>query len=1589
MTDFYDILGDIRSSALDEHAKGKKFETLTRKFMMADPVFSARFERVMRYTDWEGRPNDQDVGIDLIGVERDSGELCAIQCKCYEDDAYINLSDIATFFTALGKQAFDSGLIVTTSSNWSAKATEALIDTTKPTQRIDTSYFSSSDVDWNTFLPDNEDLLHLLPKKELRPHQQRAVADVLQGFTTKDRGKMIMACGTGKTFTSLRLAEQVLPAGGSVLFLVPSISLLSQTLREWMADRTLPMKAFAICSDSKVGKKRDDEDDMTTSDLAYPATTNATKLVENFHLRTKDFQGLTVFFSTYQSLEVIAKAQTEGLPGFDLIICDEAHRTTGASLKNDKGSHDESAFVRVHDNSFVAGVKRLYMTATPRVYGEAVKAKAQQADALLASMDDERLYGPEFHRLMFGQAVAEGLLADYRVITLSVSEEFVAKLMAETPGDMLDLPLDDVARIIGCYNGLAKNADGVEQFAADPAPMQRAVAFAKTINASKEFASQAASVINELLLTESDSTSPRLEVHHVDGTQNVLKRNAELEWLKAPVRPNTVRLLSNARCLSEGVDVPALDAVLFLSPRNSVVDVVQSVGRVMRKSEGKTYGYIIIPVAVPDFADAQAALDVNDRYKTVWQVLQALRSHDERFSAMVNKVELNKALGTQTIFIGGDNGGDENPGPSGGEAPRQRVFNMGDLPGWGDAILAKLVSKVGQKTYWEDWAKDVADIVQRFQTRITALVEKGSAEQRAEFEAFVKGLRSVINPSVTEAAAIEMLAQHMVTKPVFDALFDDYTFSNSNPVSQVMEKMLVTLEGASLDSETESLSKFYASVRQRVEGIETAAGKQQIIKELYDKFFQGAFSVTADKLGIVYTPVEVVDYMIHAVERVLNTSLGASLGDKGVHILDPFTGTGTFITRLLGSGLISAENREHKFRYELHANEIVLLAYYIAAVNIEETFHGDGETDTYIPFDGLVLTDTFQMTESGVRNQLSGGVFAGNSERAEQQLAQPIQVIISNPPYSVGQERDGDGDANERYPDLDKRVSETYKSKTTATNTKALDDSYIRAFRWASDRIGDQGIVCFVSGGGWLIGNAMDGMRRSLVNEFAEIYVLDLRGNQRTTQGEKSRREGGQTFGSGSRTAVTITLLVKKKCHTGPGTIHYHDIGDYLSREEKLAKLVEFAEHGPEWTTIVPNEFSDWINQRRSDFGQLAPLGDENAKGKESDAIFTTFSAGVKSGRDTWAYSFSPLTLQESMTKLIDTYEAVRRVTEAGGDQSRIPQTAKDIKWDRELSAAVKKGKQAAFSLDNLVVSQYRPFVRNYFYYDRLYNQMSYQMPKLYRKDQPSPRAIVVSGVGSSSGFSALMVDCVPNLHTLDSDQVFPEFWFDDAEVSGGLFENSAYGPQRKEGISTWAVEQFSSATGRAVDREEIFFYVYGILHSDQFREAYEDNLVKERPRIPLPKDAAQFEAFSDAGRKLADLHLNYETVEPFPLEEVCSRPELDPLDLYRVQKMRFPKGQGVKDRPISIIYNEYITLSGVPDEAWGYMLSGKAALYWIIDRYQVKKDKESGIMNDPNEFSEDPRYIIDLVKRIVTVSVETLEIVRNLPILDFAETEK
>src|SRR5699024_6186237 len=626
---------------------------------------------------------------------------------------------------------------------------------------------------------------------------------------------------------------------------------------------------------------------------------------------------------------------------------------------------------------------------------------------------------------------------------------------------------------------------------------------------------------------------------HVDGTMNALTRNAALSWLKADAEPQEVRILSNARCLSEGVDVPALDSVIFFNPRNSMVDVVQSVGRVMRKSPGKDYGYIILPVAIRPGVPPAEALNDSKQFRVVWQVLNALRAHDDRFNAIINSIDLNHGdisdLPVETDHTGPLAGDEQSPA----ELETQQV--LFSLEQWQEAIYTKLVDKVGTRTFWEDWADDVAEIAQAQILRINALLDHASPKIQAEFKTFVAGLRANLNDSITEDEAISMLSQHLITAPVFDALFAEHNFVSQNPVAQVMTRMADALADRDLDAETVPLESFYRSVRVRASQVTSASGKQTVIKELYERFFRKAFRKQADALGIVYTPIEIVDYMLRAADELSKQHFGKGLTDEDVHILDPFTGTGTFMVRLLQSGLIDPHDLARKYASELHVTEVMLLAYYVAAVNIESTYHAliedqhhragqPADAIEYEPFEGIALADTFQTTEdTGTRE---GDPFRANNARIERQNNAAIHVVIGNPPYSVGQTSANDLNANLKYPALDSRIEDTYVTKSTATNKNSLYDSYFRGFRWATDRIGDRGIVAFVTNGGWIDANTGDGVRNSFAEDFNEVYVFNLRGNARTA-GELRRKEAGNVFRDGGRTTIAITIGVKIPGTTG------------------------------------------------------------------------------------------------------------------------------------------------------------------------------------------------------------------------------------------------------------------------------------------------------------------------------------------------------------------------------------------------------------------------------------------------------------------------
>lgn len=1619
------ILAQFREEARSNRDLGDRFERMMHRYFEIDPIYADRFSDVWMWNDWPQKGKVGDVGVDLVARERATGEFCGIQCKFYLPEHTIAKADLDSFFTALGKPLFTSGMIVSTTDNWGKNAEDAL-NQTKPVTRLSVHDLEASPIDWSKFDIKRPQALGLKTKKKLKPHQQHALKDVTEKLHTADRGKLIMACGTGKTFTALRIAETMAPKG-HVLFLVPSLSLLSQSLREWTAEATNPIQSLAVCSDVSIGKSRkkadDDAGEITIYDLAFPATTNAKQLVAQYEAlrsrikKDKEAARMTVVFSTYQSIEAVSKAQKAGLPDFDLIICDEAHRTTGVTLSGE----DESSFVKVHDAKFLKGKKRLYMTATPRIYGDDAKTKAKEATAELASMDDPELFGEELHRLGFGEAVGKALLSDYKVLVLAVDEKYVSKTFQKQIADKnTELNLDDAVKITGCWNGLNKKFEAGavvgEELQGDVAPMRRAVAFSRSIKDSKAFVEQTHQIVAAYRETHPDEAGLLdLKADHVDGTFDALKRAARLDWLKAESPDNTCRILSNARCLSEGVDVPALDAVLFLNPRNSVVDVVQSVGRVMRRAEGKRYGYIILPIGIPADTTPEEALKNNEKYKVVWQVLQALRAHDDRFNATINQLELNenRPSNIQVIGVGGGDESDSGGSSSGDSKPKLRevqgVFAFPHLEEWKDAIYAKMVLKVGERAYWETWARDIGDIAKRHITRIKAILDDPTPKQEKAFTAFLKGLQTNLNPAVDREEAIEMLAQHLITKPVFDSLFAHYAFTQHNPVSQSMEQMLEVLHEEAIEKETATLEKFYASVRDRAAGIDNAAARQTVIKELYEEFFKNAFNDTHDRLGIVYTPNEVVDFIIHSVQDVLRDEFQSGLGEKDVHIIDPWTGTGTFIVRLLQSGLIPPGKLLHKYRHELHANEIVLLAYYIAAINIEETFHGlhsAGAADKtkpvdYIPFDGIVLTDTFQLYES--KQTAIEGTFPENTARVKRQKAAPIRVVIANPPYSAQQESENDNNKNLDYPQLDQRIRSTYAEASNAKLVKNLYDSYIRGIRWATDRIADRGVIGIVTNGSFIDANNMDGLRACLADEFTSVYVFNLRGNART-QGELRKAEAGNVFGGGTRTPVAVTVLVKNPAKSGTCDIHYHDIGDYLSRDDKLAIVQNFAsisgiEKSRKWTSIKPNPEHDWINQRDPAFENFIEMTD-----KADQGIFSIASPGISTARDSWVYNYSPSKLAKQVKSLIEVYnEQVKVFTSALEDNPDgkidinkvIDTDPKRISWSAKLKSALERGTRSTFNKQNIRRSLYRPYCRQFLYLDSLIIERPGKVAAIQPLHHFPNRIISLTGPASSVPFSALIVDAVPNFHFQDTGQVFAFHVFEpviDGEQStfgeGELID----GYRRRDAITDAVHGRFCTSYGSKVTKEDVFYYVYGVLHSPEYRTRFAADLKKMLPRVPLTKDAKDFKAFSKAGRSLAEWHLNYETVDPWPVKEVSEKLDLDPEEKYKVQKMTFArptpqqKAAGAKYDKSTIVYNSHVLLKGIPLDAYDYVVNGKPAIEWIMERYQFTRDKDSGIVNDPNDWCKEhdqPRYIIDLVKRIVRVSMETMKIVKSLPALN------
>ncbi|WQT29684.1 DEAD/DEAH box helicase [Helicobacter pylori] len=1577
--------------------KGSLFEKISKQFLQEHDSAN-EYESIDLWYDWELRGKERDKGIDIV-ITTSNKEYIAVQCKFHQNS--ISYNDISPFLTQLqsgvGEVRFKKGIIIST-SHLTSEAIKAIEQIRSTGMGIDIDEITEEDfiysrIDWEKFDPTKtEDEIPLCDKKRPRPHQTEAINATKEYFSDPKnaRGKLIMACGTGKTYTSLKIMEALDPK--ITLFLAPSIALLSQTFREYAQEKSEPFYASIVCSDNKTGQsKNEDNDDIKFSELPLKPSTRLEDILSVYEKAQKENKRF-IIFSTYQSALRIKEAQEAGLKKIDLIICDEAHRTVGAMYSSNERD-DKNAFTLCHSDENIKATKRLYMTATPKVYSESSKAKAKESDNAIYSMDDAEIFGEEIYTLNFERAIALDLLTDYKVIILAVRSENlsgvtnsvnkkISQLKAE--GTKLDKKLinnEFVCKIVGTHKGLAKQdlivlddknkEDNDLKNKADTFVSQRAISFCKSIQTSKnitDFSKTITECYDEELKKKSFKNL-QIEIDHVDGTMNCKERLEKLEKLNE-FQPNTCKVLSNARCLSEGVDVPALDSVIFFDGKSAMVDIIQAVGRVMRKAKHKKRGYIILPIALEEseIKNLDEAVK-NTNFQNIWKVLKALRSHD---SSLVDEATFREKI---KIFGSDDtkNPDDEEElqkdkteqSPNDPKQAQKTLFDAILLQDLANAVYNVMPTKLGDRNYWENFTKKTGNIARTLNNRLKDIFEKNPEI----FHGFLDSLRGNIHQSIKEDEALDMITSHIITKPIFDAIFGD---NIQNPIAKALDKMVLKLSDLGLQGETKDLKNLYESVKTEAMRAKSQKSQQELIKNLYNTFFKEAFRKQSEKLGIVYTPIEIVDFILRATNGILKKHFNTDFNDENITIFDPFTGTGSFIARLLSkeNALISDEALKEKFLNHCFAFDIVLLAYYIALINITQAAQSrDGSLKN---FKNIALTDSLDIYEEKNDKGVLP-IFEDLKENKEIKSTiekQNIRVIIGNPPYSAGSKSENDNNQNLSHPKLEKRVYEKYGKNSTAKVGKTTRDTLIQSIYVASELLKDRGVLGFVVNGSFIDSKSADGFRKCVAKEFSHLYALNLRGNQRTS-GEVSRKEGGKIFDSGSRATVAVIFFVKDKS-APDNTIFYYEVGDYLKREAKLNLLAGFEnlDFVP-FKEITPNDKGDWINQRNDGFEKLIPLK-RDPKLKIFNTIFDINSGGVVSGRDPWVYNFSPNALKQSVQRCIETYNAdLKRFNEVfreafkqrakgvkSGDlykqlnDKEITTDKTKIAWTRSLKQGfIKNEILPESSMERVRLALYRPFNKQWLYFDKNLNEEQSQLPKIF--PDKSVRNVVINT--TKGKFSALVSGAIPDTHFIGDVNAYPLYYYDDLG-------------NRYYAISGYALNLFREHyKDNSIAEEEIFYYIYAIFHHKGYLEKYQNSLAKEAPRIALSED---FKELSTLGKELAELHLNYESGEMHTSVKYTTLMNAEVEGYYDVAKMT-KKGD-------CIIYNQNITITKIPQKAFDYVVNGKSAIDWVIERYQKTMDKDSLIENNPNHYAGG-QYVFELLCRVIKLSEKSVDLIEKI----------
>ncbi len=1353
---------------------GRRFEHFVQQVFRKHPgeFGKERFKDVWLWDEWPDREScgySTDCGIDLVAQQTWAygGGLCAIQCK-YRSAGSVSKREVDSFLAAVGSP-FGSSLIVST-SDIAKNGVEKIQRASPQCQILYSAEMDDWVDDWRLYVESPESFEIPPPRKyELFDFQRDALEAVSGGLSEGGRGKLILPCGTGKSFVALRIAERLAGEGGRVLYLVPSIALVGQTMREWSAQRTLPLEYLGVCSDATAGRKSSRRVDLAgnLAELAIPVTTDPVKIRERLEAPLSPGV-MQVVFSTYNSSPRVQEAVEVGDAIFDLIICDEAHRTTGI-----ESSAGEASYYRiVHSDDHIPAFRRLYMTATPRVFTEGLKRKlADNEDPDCYDMNDESVYGKELYRMSFGEAVKAGHLSEYEILVIAAGADAYLQSMGNSHdlivGSDEAVSLDDAVKLAGCWDALS-SPETTEvspgkrpgQIAPDGgAPARSAIAFTNRVDTSKWVAGNWRKVVEAISAGNQQSGSfLRLDVGHVDGGTPASERVKCLRKLEqrdsAQSNGDQVcQIVSNARVLSEGVNVPSLDAVLFLDPRSSPIDITQQVGRVMRRAPGKEKGYIVIPVVVPELSDPKKVLEASS-WDVVWRVVKALRSHDERLSYYVNNTsawEKNAPMQFRVSRLGQTE--DDT-----GEFHKAQMIQL-ELA-LNKEIASMVVDICGDRNLYPTWGKRAADVYRNLQARIDNVTGPGGKCKPA-FEEFLKGIKGSVRREVTVEEAQQMIAQHIVTIPIFDAMLGKNEFSQQNSVSKDVERLLrhFNSQGVYFDGDTRYLTRAYEGMREAFEGAVSSSERVDILRRIYEEFFKLAMKDTVKRLGIAYTPVEIVDFIIRSVTAICKQEFKKNISQENVNVLDPFAGTGTFLARLLemrdddGEYIIRDQDLNRKYQEELHANETFLLAYYIAALKIEEAKHSRDEERfqglvEYVPFDKILLTDTFHGLPSDM--QLPGFLDDNIKNRLAQDMSW-IEIIIGNPPWSAGMKVAGDDTRSIEYPNISKRIKATYGKRhhevTGKAGGKAFGNLYVKAIRWSTDRIltkreGTEhpAVIGFVHPNSLVDGPSLAGVRAALREEFSDIYIVNLRGNAYKS-GEERQQEGDPVFQQSTRNGVQITFLVRKlkKNLSEPATLHYAQVPDYMDLKQKFEWLKNLGDITSSILEEVPiTSEHDWVNLSDGSYKELLKVCDTSKKNEK--VAFGNHALGLTTNCDTHVYSFSREVLEKKVRELIEAYnEALYDLgdnSSAIGVERAIQQSRLHaIKWTGKLKSSLRQKKQIEFEPWRIREVLYRPFTKLWLYEDDRILSSVKTVSKMF------PRGDEVESIGFSNASSRGMAD--------------------------------------------------------------------------------------------------------------------------------------------------------------------------------------------------------------------------------------------------------